>query len=187
VIVSVEVESGAAEALEEQRKTLTQIGKKPFFSIEHNSDKAAFWPSKFVWDTRKDATGVMATGVWAEGTWTGGGKEARDGKDYRTFSPTFHLDAYRNDEDNPGRVVCQPEAKANMGALVNDPAFRNMSPLWARDASDPKKAALKATVRTRHDALAASGAYFTLETLCSELKASDNITITEDEAAVCLT
>jgi hypothetical protein len=134
VTVCVEVESGAVDELEKQRKVLTASGKKPFFSLQHKEGVAAFWPDKFFWDTRIDATGSMATGIWASGEWTDSGRKAVEGKDFRTFSPTFHVDAIRDDPDNPVHVICCEEAKANMGALENDPAFQNMSPLWAGNA-----------------------------------------------------
>ena len=49
----------------------------------------------------------------------------------RSFSPVFHVDAPRR---NPARIVYNPEAELNMGGLVNNPAFKNNLPLWAKDA-----------------------------------------------------
>ena len=135
VTVSVAIDASAAEKLETQRAALEAGGKKPFFSVQHSTQIAAFWPAEFFWDTRLDATGSLVEGVWARGEWTRAGREAVEGKDFRTFSPTFFVDAIRNDPNRPVQVVCNDEAKANMGALENDPAFQTISPLWAHDAS----------------------------------------------------
>jgi hypothetical protein len=137
VTVSVAIDAGAADRLESQRKSLEASGKKPFFSVQHSTQIAAFWPAEFFWDTRLDATGALVEGVWARGAWTRAGREAVEGKDFRTFSPTFFVDAIRNDPNRPVQVVCNNEAKANMGALENDAAFQSISPLWAHDASAP--------------------------------------------------
>jgi hypothetical protein len=151
VTVSVLVNEKSAKMIEAQRKTLTANGKKPFFSLQHATEIAAFWPTKFFWDKRIDATGSLVEGVWAEGEWTKSGREAVEGKDFRTFSPTFHVDAVRNDPDNPSVVVDASEyAAANMGALENDPAFQEMSPLWCRNASAK-------AIKEVHDELKAGG------------------------------
>ena len=135
VTVCVAIDASAADKLETQRAALEAGGKKPFFSVQHSTQIAAFWPAEFFWDTRLDATGSLVEGVWARGEWTRAGREAVEGKDFRTFSPTFFVDAIRNDPNRPVQVVCNDEAKANMGALENDPAFQTISPLWAHDAS----------------------------------------------------
>jgi hypothetical protein len=137
VTVAVAIDASAAEKLETQRQALEAGGKKPFFSVQHSTQIAAFWPAEFFWDTRLDATGSLVEGVWARGEWTRAGREAVEGKDFRTFSPTFFVDAIRNDPNRPVQVVCNDEAKANMGALENDPAFQTISPLWCHDSSAP--------------------------------------------------
>ena len=131
VTVCVEINEDTVEALEAQRKALTAGGKKPFFSIEHESEKAGFWPTEFVWEKRLVPSGELWEGVWARGEWTKSGRDAVEGKDYRTFSPTFFVSAIRNDPQHPVQVVCEDEARANMGALENDPAFQEMAALWA--------------------------------------------------------
>ncbi len=136
VTVTVEVTEASAGRMEEQRKALDAVGKKPFFSLQHDTEIAAFWPSHFFWDKRLDATGSFVEGVWAEGIWTKSGREAVEGRDFRTFSPTFFVDSIRNDPSRPCQVVCNADARANMGALENDPAFQEMSPLWARSATN---------------------------------------------------
>ncbi|HEX4348953.1 MAG TPA: hypothetical protein VH251_01130 [Verrucomicrobiae bacterium] len=130
VSVTVLVNPKSADTLERQRQTLEAGGNKPFFSVQHSTQIAAFWPSRFFWDTRPDATGKLVAGVYAEGEWSQAGREAVQGKNFRTFSPTFFVDAIRNDPDNPVEVVCNPNAKLNCGALENDPAFFSIPPLW---------------------------------------------------------
>lgn len=139
VTVIVEVNAKSADLLEAQRKILTAANKKPFFSVEHATGIAAFWPTSFFWDKRIDATGSLVEGVWTKGEWTKAGREAVEGKNFRTFSPTFFVDAIRNDPDNPVQVICCDDAKANCGALENDPAFQAMSPLWCKNAATPHK------------------------------------------------
>ena len=134
VDVTVEIDASAADALQEQFEALKAKGSKPFFSIEHETDVAAFWPDEFFWDGKVDPTGSWVEGVWAKGTWSKSGREAVQGKDFRSFSPVFFVDAIRNDPDNPVHVICCDDAKPNMGALENDPAFISISPLWAKNA-----------------------------------------------------
>jgi len=138
VTVTVLIDAKSAKAIQLQYETLIEAGKKPYFSIgenSHKSDIAAFRPSRFFWATRKDVTGKMATGVWCEGEWTRAGREAVEGKDFNAFSPTFFVDAVRNDPNRPAQVVCESEANPNMGALVNDPAFVMNSPLCCKNAA----------------------------------------------------
>ena len=131
VSVVVGVNQDSAAQLERQRQILAAQGNKPFFSVQHNTQIAAFWPTRFVWDRRLDPTGKLVTGVWVDGEWSNAGREAVEGKNFRSFSPTFFVDKVSNDEDAPAEVECNPGAPLNMGALENDPAFGGaMSPLW---------------------------------------------------------
>lgn len=130
VTVTVKVDEETAAALEQQRQILEASGNKPFFSIQHNTQVAAFWPSRFFWDTRPDVTGKRVSGVWATGEWSQAGREAVAGKNFRTFSPTFFVNGVSTDPDSPAEVICNPDAALNMGALENDPAFTTISPLW---------------------------------------------------------
>jgi hypothetical protein len=182
VTVTVAVDSSSAEAMEEQRQALTAKGKKPFFSIQHATETAGFWPTKFYWDTRVDATGKSRAGVWCDGTWTKSGKEARDGRDFRTFSPTFFVDEVKNDPSHPARVVCNIEARANMGALENDPAFTSMSPLWARGKGG---ASGNLAIKAAYQALRDAGHDLTLEEFAQTLNQTGT-TATVDEVAAAL-
>jgi hypothetical protein len=92
------------------------------------------------------------------------------------------VNAVRNDPDNPSIVVCNEEARANMGALENDPAFQAMSPLWARHMNDPKRT----SVRGAHEELVASGKTPTLVDVVNAANKNNGLALTEDEAAVYL-
>jgi len=130
VSVLVVINEDSAARIEAQRAALEAQGGKPFFSVQHCTQIAAFWPTKFFWDTRPGADGKMVTGVWAQGEWSAAGREAVEGKNFRSFSPTFFVDKISTDPENPAHVQFNPNAKLNMGALENDPAFEKMPPLW---------------------------------------------------------
>ena len=138
VTVLVEVNQQSAELLEQQRELLAASGNRPFFSVQHSTQIAAFWPTRFVWDTRLDATGKLVEGVWADGDWSLAGREAVEGKNFRSFSPTFFVDRVTTDPARPAQVVCYANAKLNMGALENDPAFAAISPLWKNVQPQPQ-------------------------------------------------
>jgi hypothetical protein len=123
--IEVMVDRAGAVALESQRAALEAKGRRPYFDFEHNDEGACFWPSAFMW------ADAPVPGIYARGEWTAPGKAGVEGKTWRQFSPVFHVD---NKRAKPARIVCNPDAKPNMGGLVNDPAFSNISPLWAKNA-----------------------------------------------------
>ncbi len=124
--IQVMVDRAGAAALQDQLAALAAKGKQPYFDFEHEDDGASFWPTGFAW---RDAP---APGIYARGEWTADGKAGVEGKRWRKFSPVFHVD---NKAASPARIVCNTAAKPNMGGLVNDPAFSNISPLWAKNAT----------------------------------------------------
>lgn len=124
--INVLVDENGAAALNAQLTALTAKGKHPYFDFEHNDDGASFWPKEFYWSQSP------APGIYARGEWSDDGKRGVDGKKWRKFSPVFHVD---NKLAKPARIICKPDAKPNMGGLVNDPAFSNISALWAKNAS----------------------------------------------------
>ncbi len=124
--ISVVVDAAGAAALEAQRAALLAKGKRPYFDFEHEDSGASFWPESFFWSN------TPAPGIYAKGEWTARGKAGVEGKEWRQFSPVFHVDDKRAAQSH---IVCNPSAKPNMGGLVNDPAFSNISPLWAKNAS----------------------------------------------------
>ena len=137
VDVCVDVTAEAADELQRQLAIFAEKGMKPYFSIgpdSHDSDIAAFWPDRFFWAKRPDATGKVAEGVWVEGQWSKSGRSGVEGKDVRGFSPTFFVDQLSNDERDPAKIIANEDANPNMGAFLNDPAFTKISPLWAKRA-----------------------------------------------------
>lgn len=186
VTVTVLVDAAAAEKIELQRQKLEAAGKKPFFSIQHETEIAAFWPEKFFYGTRTDSTGAKRDGIWAKGAWTKSGSEAVEGKDFRTFSPTFFVDAIRTDPARPARIVCNEEARANMGALENDPAFSTISPLWARSAGARKVEARdnRALVRACHETLRGSNP--SLTQVRRQVFDEHRVWLTLEDVAACL-
>jgi hypothetical protein len=120
--IKVKVDQRSADAIEQQRKTFAVNRKRPYFDFNHNDDQASFWPDRFFWRPGE--------GVIARGEWSSRGRQAVEGKDYRAFSPVFHVDNKRSD---PATVICKEQADPNMGGLVNNPAFKDL-PLWAKNA-----------------------------------------------------
>lgn len=92
--------------------------QRPFFDFDHEGKAASGWPTSFYW---------KADGVYASVEWSAEGAEAVSGKTYRAFSPAFFID-----DSTPARVKGAPFV---MGGLVNDPAFRRIAPLWAKEAA----------------------------------------------------
>ena len=119
--IKVKVDGNAASLMEKQRAGLVAKGKRPYFDFNHEDGPASFWPEMFTWR--------VGEGVIAKGEWTARGRNAVEGKDYRAFSPVFHVDNKRSD---PATVVCKDTADPNMGGLVNNPAFKDL-PLWAKN------------------------------------------------------
>jgi hypothetical protein len=124
--IRVKVDAGGARELDRQRAALVAKGKRPYFDFNHEDGPASFWPAEFFWQDGPEP------GIYCKGEWTATGKASVEGKEWRQFSPVFHVDNKRND---PARIVCREGAKPNMGGLVNDPAFHKISPLWAKSAT----------------------------------------------------
>jgi len=120
--IKVHISEESAVVVENQRRALMANGKRPYFDFNHEDGPASFWPDSFEW---RNGEGVIAKGDWSKR-----GREAVEGRDYRAFSPVFHVDNKRADA---AQVICKQTADPNMGGLVNNPAFKNL-PLWAKNA-----------------------------------------------------
>ena len=93
---------------------------RPIFDFDHaNSGPASAIPQAFRYEAGR--------GLIADVEWTGKGKEAIAAKDYSYFSPTFLMS-----ED--GTPTGLPE-RGPLGALVNDPAFREIERIAAANAA----------------------------------------------------
>jgi hypothetical protein len=115
-----------------QRLSAAKSPNKPYFDFNHEETKASAWPEEFFW---RDGA---APGVYVRAGWSASGKSAVTGKDYRSFSPAFCVDRTDGTPANPARIIGAPFI---MGGLVNDPAFKTISPLWAKSAAKPTAAA----------------------------------------------
>ena len=96
--------------------------QRAYFDFDHDDTKASAWPKSFRWEP---GSADKKAGVYAALEWSASGSAAVLGKDYRSFSPAFHID-----DSVPARVTGAP---LNMGGLVNSPAFRKQAPIWARE------------------------------------------------------
>jgi hypothetical protein len=123
--IRVLVDAAGAAALNAQCTALRARNKRPFFDFNHEDGPASFWPEEFYYAE------APAPGIYCRGEWSASGRASVEGKEWRQFSPVFHVD---NKRGNPARIVCREAAKPNMGGLVNDPAFHQILPLWAKDA-----------------------------------------------------
>jgi hypothetical protein len=94
---------------------------RPYLDFDHKGEQASAWPKRFTW---KDAP---VPGVYVEVEWSKPGEDAIRGKAYRAFSPSFFVS-----NEKPAVVIGVP---LNMGGLVNEPAFKNILPLWAKQAT----------------------------------------------------
>lgn len=124
--IRVLVDAAGAAEIERQRAALTAKGQRPYFDFEHEDGGASFWPSAFFWRDGPEP------GIYARGEWTADGKSGVEGKKWRMFSPVFHVD---NKRAAVARLVCKTDASPNMGGLVNTAAFKEISPLWAKNAT----------------------------------------------------
>jgi hypothetical protein len=124
--ITVLVDAGGAGELERQRVALMARGKRPYFDFNHADGEASFWPESFYWRPSP------APGIYCRGTWTARGRAGVEGREWRQFSPVFHVD---NKRAKPARIVCRENARPNMGGLVNDPAFHSILPLWAKQSA----------------------------------------------------
>ena len=91
---------------------------RPWFDFEHKGGKAAALPTAFRYQP--------GTGIMASVEWTGAGRAAIEGKDFSYLSPTFLVDANGIPSGLPER--------GPLAALVNEPAFREIPRIAAKDA-----------------------------------------------------
>lgn len=120
ILVSVPRERGPKIAAKLQADLEKRQGEnvRPWFSFQHQPGPASALPQSFRYEPGK--------GVMVAVEWTGAGRSAIEGKDFSYFSPTF----LRDDDGTPGGLP----VKGEFGALVNEPAFRNIQRIAAADA-----------------------------------------------------
>ncbi len=116
--LDVKVTAKTAAKLQQDLDELLAQNVEPFIDFDHEGKAAAAIPKRFKW--------VAGKGVYLELDWTKTGRESVEGKDYRYFSPTFNIGS----DGSPSGL---PESGA-IGALVNNPAFRDMQRIAASRA-----------------------------------------------------
>jgi phage I-like protein len=126
VKITVRADRDTANALNVAIRAHQANGKKPYFDFNHEEREASFWPESFFWSD------APQPGIYVRGQWSGKGAAAVKGKEFRAFSPAFTTDKVITSEDSPARVKGAPLV---MGGLVNDPAFKNNLPFWAKAAN----------------------------------------------------
>ena len=122
---------------------------RPWFDFEHKGGASSALPRAFRYEPGK--------GVMCALEWTGAGRAAIEGKDFSYFSPTFLLD----DDGTPAGL---PD-RGPLGALVNEPAFREIPRIAASDAAADDPEPTSAMSKLIFAALAISAAHADAETL----------------------
>lgn len=114
-----------AQALQESFDARNKTNPvRAIFDFDHkDTGPAAAIPTRFFYQKGK--------GIMVERELTGSGRKALKSKDYSYFSPTFLV-------DERGIPVGVPE-RGPLGALVNDPAFRNIPRIAAKEAQTETK------------------------------------------------
>ena len=119
--------------------------QRVLFDKEHESKEAMAWPTGFAWAT------APQPGVYASVEFSSLGREFVEGRVMRAFSPSFFTDAdlpkrreirkgqlyepgagKRGSAGNPARITGLDYPYA--GTLTNNPAFKEILPLWAKSA-----------------------------------------------------
>lgn len=121
--VRVEAARGPAIAarLQQDLARRQSANVRPWVDFLHAGGAAAALPKAFRYEPGR--------GVVLEVEWTDAGRRAIEGRDFSYFSPCFYL---ADDSEEPEGL---PE-KGAIGALVNEPAFREIPRIAAADAGN---------------------------------------------------
>lgn len=146
-VVSVKIDAETARVLQAslEAANANSAPQRACFDKNHEEKEAMAWPTRFLWSETPEP------GVYAEVEWSDLGKQYVQGKVFRAFSGAFYSDAAlpkpktirsgqsitipegkRGSESNPARMTGLVFPFA--GTLTNDPAFRQIMPLWAERA-----------------------------------------------------
>jgi len=122
IVSKVSAERGEAivEALNKSLKKRHTKNVRPIIDFDHkDSGPAAALPTAFVYEEGK--------GIMMDVEWTATGTASIEGKDYSYFSPVYNMDR------NTGEPIGLPSS-GPIGALVNDPAFREIEKIAASNS-----------------------------------------------------
>lgn len=125
--IEVNVDENAVQVLQAALDKRLAENVRPIIDFDHNdTGPAAGIPKRFFW--------VEGLGVMLEVDWTKAGAQAIEGRDYSYFSPLFIAG---KDGQPIGLDSTRP-----IGGLVNDPAFRQIKRIAAKQAGKPKETPL---------------------------------------------
>jgi len=111
-LIEIHVDLGAALACEAQRWSIMASGKLPFFSVGHDSNTPAFYPSVFFWDDS------VFGGVMAAGDYTAHGLRFLYRGRETYFSPSIGINRFSR-SGFEARITCVGwDLGANMGAFL---------------------------------------------------------------------
>ena len=120
------------EALNKALKKRHAKNVRPIIDFDHkDSGPAAALPTAFAY--------VEGKGVMMDLEWTATGTASIEGKDYSYFSPVYNMDR------NTGEPVGLPSS-GPIGALVNDPAFREIEKIAAANSHNKPEIEMDKTV-----------------------------------------
>jgi len=142
ILVKVPAERGEeiAASFQAELERLMALNVRPRFDFRHEADgPTAGYPRSFRYEAGR--------GLICAVDWSGAGRAAIEGRDFAYFSPRFDLD----DEGMPAGL---PQ-RGPLGALVNEPAFREIERIAASDAGDSNKPTKD--IRMSHTILATCG------------------------------
>jgi hypothetical protein len=127
--ITVNVDRDTATTLNNALQKHITAGRKPFFDFDHEEKTASAWPTEFYYSDSPQP------GVYVKCEWSKPGAEAVTGKAYRGFSGAFGVDKLITTASQPAKIIRAPLC---MGGLVNDPAFAQNRPLWAKNHHQPQ-------------------------------------------------
>lgn len=119
---SVTVNEAGAKRVAQAFEALKAAGRRPYIDFNHDGAAAAGYVTAVKWggDDKKKG-GIRCTIQWSEQ-----GAAAVKGRGYGFFSPTFSV-------TNAGEVG---GTFTNMGGLVNEPAFQEITPVTGKNESE---------------------------------------------------
>lgn len=144
--IKIRVDAKLAETIEAQRAAMQAAadagtGAHPFFDFNHEDAAASAWPRQFYWGGDDPITG----GIRCKIDWTAAGTDAINGKTYRRFSPGLSLQMTAKADGKKELAVdadgfhVVAGTGANMGGLVNRPAFQTIAAFFSSAVEESPK------------------------------------------------